>query len=114
MVSGADPLNLAGILTPGARLPALAGNRLLFEDGVPAAMLSAGEVRLFGEVDPATEWLMRKALLGTAQREPIERQQPTNLRCKKRQARRNRPPYSGRLTSLRRTIIYAAARELAG
>jgi ATP-dependent Lhr-like helicase len=73
VVSGADPLNLAGVLTPGARLPALAGNRLLFEDGVPAAMLSAGEVRLFGEVDPATEWLMRKALLGTAQREPVER-----------------------------------------
>ncbi len=69
VVSGADPLNLAGILTPGSRLPALAGNRLLFEDGVPAAMLSAGEVRLFGEVDPATEWLMRKALVGTMRRE---------------------------------------------
>ena len=65
---GADPLNLAGILSPGPRLAALAGNRLLVEDGVPAAMLSGGEVRLFGEVDPATEWLMRKALLGTPRR----------------------------------------------
>jgi ATP-dependent helicase Lhr and Lhr-like helicase len=68
VVSGADPLNLAGILTPGPRLAALAGNRLLFQDGVPAAMLSAGEVRPLGEVDPATEWLMRKALVGTARR----------------------------------------------
>jgi len=74
VVSGADPLNLAGILTPGSRLPALAGNRLLFEDGAPAAMSSAGEIRLFAEVDPATEWLMRKALLGTVRREPVERQ----------------------------------------
>src|SRR5262245_20569611 len=28
-LSGADPLNLVGILTPGPRLPALTGNRLL-------------------------------------------------------------------------------------
>ena len=35
-VSGVDPLNLAGILTPGPRLAALAGNRLLYRDGVPA------------------------------------------------------------------------------
>jgi ATP-dependent Lhr-like helicase len=65
VVSGADPLNLAGILTPGPRLAALAGNRLLFQDGVPAGMLSGGEVKLLTEADPATEWLMRKALLGT-------------------------------------------------
>src|SRR5262249_22414636 len=34
-VSGADPLNLVGILTPGARLAALTGNRLLYRDGLP-------------------------------------------------------------------------------
>ena len=39
-VSGADPLNLVGILTPGPRLPALTGNRLLYRDGVPIATLS--------------------------------------------------------------------------
>ena len=38
-VSGADPLNLVGILTPGPRLPALAGNRLLYRDGIPTAVL---------------------------------------------------------------------------
>ena len=37
-LSGADPLNLAGILTPGAKLAALTGNRLLFRDGVPVAV----------------------------------------------------------------------------
>jgi ATP-dependent Lhr-like helicase len=74
VVSGVDPLNLAGILTPGPRLAALTGNRLLVQDGVPAALLSGGEVQLLGEVDPATEWLMRKALLGTTQRTPVLRQ----------------------------------------
>jgi ATP-dependent Lhr-like helicase len=69
VVSGADPLNLAGILTPGPKLPALAGNRLLFEDGVPAGMLGGGEVKLLVEADPATEWLMRKALIGSPRME---------------------------------------------
>jgi hypothetical protein len=43
-VCGADPLNLVGILTPGARLPSLIGNRALYRDGVPIALLSGGEV----------------------------------------------------------------------
>ncbi|MGE0580135.1 MAG: DEAD/DEAH box helicase [Reyranella sp.] len=62
-VSGADPLNLAGILTPGPRLPALAGNRLLIHDGVPAATLSGGEIRFVEALDAATEWFARKALV---------------------------------------------------
>jgi hypothetical protein len=35
-------------------------------------MLSGGEVRLFAEVDPATDWLMRKALLGNMRRHQLE------------------------------------------
>jgi ATP-dependent Lhr-like helicase len=62
-VSGADPLNLAGILTPGPRLPAHAGNRLLYRDGIPAATLSGGEIRFVETLDAATEWFARKALL---------------------------------------------------
>ena len=56
----------------GAAACRAAGNRLLVQDGVPAAMLSGGEVRLFAEVDPATEWLMRKALLGSMRRHEPE------------------------------------------
>jgi ATP-dependent Lhr-like helicase len=62
-LSGADPLNLVGILTPGARLPALTGNRLLYRDGIPIATLAAGEVRFLETLDPATEWEAHKALL---------------------------------------------------
>src|SRR3989475_7358055 len=36
-VSGADPLNLVGIITPGDALPALATNRVLYRDGIPVA-----------------------------------------------------------------------------
>ncbi len=41
-VSAADPLNLVGILTPGARVPAVLGNRVAFVDGVPARETGAG------------------------------------------------------------------------
>ena len=67
-VSGADPLNLAGILTPGPRLAALAGNRLLYRDGVPTATLSGGEIRFVEQLDAATEWFARKALVRGAGR----------------------------------------------
>ena len=62
-VSGADPLNLAGILTPGPKIPALAGNRVLYRDGVPAAAMVAGQVTFFIELDPATEWQAENNLL---------------------------------------------------
>ena len=34
-LSAADPLNLVGLLTPGARVPATLGNRVAYLDGVP-------------------------------------------------------------------------------
>jgi len=37
-LSGADPLNLVGIITPGDPLPALATNRVLYRDGIPVAV----------------------------------------------------------------------------
>jgi ATP-dependent helicase Lhr and Lhr-like helicase len=62
-LSGADPLNLAGILTPGAKLAALTGNRLLFRDGLPVAWLSGGEVEFLTTLDPTAQWQARKLLL---------------------------------------------------
>jgi len=43
-VSGIDPLNLCGTLLPGDKVPALAGNRLLFRDGLPVATIVAGKI----------------------------------------------------------------------
>jgi ATP-dependent Lhr-like helicase len=62
-LSGADPLNLVGILTPGARLPSLSGNRLLYRDGVPAALLAGGEVSFLIDLPPQEQWQARNLLL---------------------------------------------------
>ena len=62
-LSGADPLNLAGILTPGPKLAALTGNRLLFRDGLPVASLAGGDVQFLTALDAATQWEARKSLL---------------------------------------------------
>ena len=62
-VSGADPLNLAGILTPGPKLPALTTNRLLYRDGVPAAFFSGGEVQFLEVLDLESQWEPRQILL---------------------------------------------------
>jgi ATP-dependent Lhr-like helicase len=69
-LSGADPLNLVGILTPGPKLAALTGNRVLYRDGVPIALLAAGEVQFLETLDPASEWAAHKALLRGAQPAP--------------------------------------------
>jgi ATP-dependent Lhr-like helicase len=62
-LSGADPLNLVGILTPGARLPSLSGNRLLYRDGVPIALLAGGEVSFLQELPAQQQWEARNVLL---------------------------------------------------
>jgi ATP-dependent Lhr-like helicase len=62
-LSGVDPLNLAGILTPGPKLAALTGNRLLYQDGLPAAFLAGGEVVFLQTFEGGKEWEARKALL---------------------------------------------------
>jgi ATP-dependent Lhr-like helicase len=63
-ISAADPLNLAGILLPGRRLPATTGNRLLFQDGLPVAALVAGEVHNLAAARVDDDWQLRLALLG--------------------------------------------------
>ena len=62
-LSGADPLNLVGILTPGQRLPSLSGNRLLYRDGIPIATFSGGEVRFLEKLEPKEQWEAQNLLL---------------------------------------------------
>jgi ATP-dependent Lhr-like helicase len=79
-VSGSDPLNLAGILTPGPKIAALAGNRVLYRDGIPLASLTAGEVTFFVALDPAIEWQARQHLLREPARTPQTGDADTVLR----------------------------------
>jgi ATP-dependent Lhr-like helicase len=62
-VSAADPLNLVGIITQGDKLAAYSGNRVLYRDGVPIATLESGEVRYVVELDPASQWAAKNALV---------------------------------------------------
>jgi len=66
-VAGTDPLNLAGTLLVGERVPAVAGNRILYRDGVVAATLVAGTFwfdalleTVPAEREKARAWLARR------------------------------------------------------
>jgi ATP-dependent helicase Lhr and Lhr-like helicase len=61
-ISACDPLNLAGILTPGPRVPAQFGNRVLFRGGVPLASAEGGELRLLTEDGERDRGLLAKIL----------------------------------------------------
>jgi ATP-dependent Lhr-like helicase len=64
-VSGADPLNLVGILTPGEAVPAITTNRILYRDGVPIVVKEGegkGE-RFLVDVPAEERDLLRGALL---------------------------------------------------
>ncbi|CAG9234467.1 Lhr family ATP dependent helicase [Paraburkholderia tropica] len=61
-IAAVDPLNLVGSVLPGEKVPAVAGNRLAFRDGVPVAALVAGRFEFRGEFDEATRAELRAAL----------------------------------------------------
>ncbi len=72
-VSGADPLNLVGILTPGAKLAALTSNRLLYRDGLPVGSFAGNEVEFLDEnLDGAARWEITKLLRGPIPYVPID------------------------------------------
>jgi ATP-dependent Lhr-like helicase len=62
-LSAADPLNLIGVITPGARLASLAGNRLIYRDGLPIATYAADQVRYLEEFSAREQWEVQAALL---------------------------------------------------
>jgi ATP-dependent Lhr-like helicase len=60
-VSACDPLNLAGVLTPGPRAPAVLGGYVTFKDGVPIARRQGNEEHLYpgaesSRASPAPMW----------------------------------------------------------
>ncbi|MBA1272232.1 DEAD/DEAH box helicase [Stutzerimonas azotifigens] len=62
-VSAVDPLNQLGTLLPGARVPALAGNRIVYRDGVPVATLVAGKIETLSELPIEQLALVRQNLI---------------------------------------------------
>jgi ATP-dependent helicase Lhr and Lhr-like helicase len=52
IVSGADPLNLTGIVTAGERIRAAVRHRIAYRDGMPVAAREGDSVRWFTPIDP--------------------------------------------------------------
>jgi hypothetical protein len=67
--SAADPLNLIGIVTPGERLRAAAGNRIVYRNGIPLAAIEGDMLRVLGETDPETA--ARAAAAAAGRRVPV-------------------------------------------
>src|SRR5205085_7159319 len=55
VISTADPLNLAGIVTAGERVRAVGRNRIAYRDGVPIAVREGETFRLLGDVNSAVD-----------------------------------------------------------
>jgi ATP-dependent Lhr-like helicase len=64
VISAADPLNLAGLVTAGDRVAALASTRMAYRNGVPLAVLEGDYIRPIAEVDPAIAADVASALTG--------------------------------------------------
>jgi len=62
IINATDPLNLLGSLLPDKRVPHQSGNRILFEDGVPIAVLEKDEVKLLRGDNSAQQWDLQKLL----------------------------------------------------
>ena len=69
-VSACDPLNVVGTLTPGERVPAILGNRIVFRDGVPLCSLESGKLVLRAAADEAAQTRARFLLNLSPERSP--------------------------------------------
>jgi ATP-dependent helicase Lhr and Lhr-like helicase len=62
-LSASDPLNMHGLITPGKKLSAYLGNRILYKDGVPIAVLESDEVKFLIEVSDQEKWELQNILI---------------------------------------------------
>jgi len=62
LISAADPLNLAGIISDGPRIPAVHKNALVVQNGRCVAAKIASRIEFLTEIDPAQQLLIRKSL----------------------------------------------------
>jgi ATP-dependent helicase Lhr and Lhr-like helicase len=61
-IAACDPLNLAGILTPGPRIPAVLGNKIIYRDGVPVAAIDNRQVIIMPQAEASERPLLERLL----------------------------------------------------
>jgi ATP-dependent Lhr-like helicase len=64
-ISSADPLNLTGIITPGKRIAAQAGHRILYLDGKPIATKQGTEIEIDQAIPDSEHWQIKTLLTRT-------------------------------------------------
>ncbi len=64
IISAADPLNLTGIVTPGERVRAVAGNRIAYRDGIAVSTMEGDFLRPLAEIEPDSAIEVATALAG--------------------------------------------------
>jgi ATP-dependent Lhr-like helicase len=68
-ISAADPLNLTGIVTPGDRIRTVAGNRIVYRNGVPISAMEGDMLRSLTDVEP--ELATQAAALAAGRKVPV-------------------------------------------
>ncbi|MFT4564354.1 MAG: ATP-dependent Lhr-like helicase, partial [Gammaproteobacteria bacterium] len=63
VVSATDPLNLAGVITPGLRIPATTKNQIAYLDGEPVAVRIGEDLRMLKECPSGVELRVRTSLI---------------------------------------------------
>ena len=63
VISACDPLNLGGLITPGVKTPAMSGNRILLENGLPVARVMGEELEEFPQISHQASLQARQHLL---------------------------------------------------
>jgi ATP-dependent Lhr-like helicase len=61
-LSGSDPLNLVGTVRAGDMVPAIAGSRVLYRDGVASAALVGGKLLALIELSADDMQMAKQAL----------------------------------------------------
>ncbi len=62
-ISAVDPLNLLNLILPNRKLSRLTKNRVLYENGIPIAVLETDKVSFLKDVEPAAQWNLQQALI---------------------------------------------------
>lgn len=63
VISACDPVNLLGIILPGNRVPAQAGNRIMFTAGSPVALQTGRDVQFLEKMDAKRQWEIQTTLV---------------------------------------------------
>ena len=64
VIGAADPLNLAGIVTAGDRVAAVASTRIVYRNGAPLAVMEGDYIRPLATIDPGIAADVASALAG--------------------------------------------------